>query len=886
MDKIGDLMGPSTDRATYVGVLNFHGLLLGIEHATGTVNPFSGKKTRASYGEFPGTLGNDGDPVDFLLGHEWDTDTVYVVQQRVPNGQNEGAGDTGNGGPVYYDEDKVVLGAKDADDAQALFLDYYSGSGREVGGVLVFTVAELAVRLNAPELRGFGLFKSASGFDAITGGPIVARFFGRLDRLAKGQTPPPGFTPVPGSAHGGYRKRKARGWEYWYPDEHKDDDHPDWEAVPGVIGTATMKPGQFALVLGQGSKLFKWTPDHEGELPAGQTWVQDQETGEAVAVLTNRVQPARGKVKASTGFGGRKASPPKPAPRPPRPTTGDNPTPPRPAPQASPTSEVPSTDAPRVPAFADSTAKPGTVLYDIEHSGYGVLRYKDAGGRTQVGMYVPREDQRRFLDEMRGLTHAAVSAVAKNYRIRQKGEGGGLSPEYQDLYSAAQLGLVQAVRAYKGRVAFAAHAHRYMRTYAAMEARDSLGRGVPVPSRIRRLTEGYLASVNRACIAFKTDAPTDEQIAQSWHLTKKHVYQRDLGRYVRVGDGEPETVDQAAEQLPMEDWQVRTPTGQAAGKLFPGKLQLAEELRRFTAGDRTEGSEWMEEMQVAAVLPHYAATAMPVGTALHIRQEVDSILADMEPAQAQALTLRWGLDDGEPLELAELAAALKLAEGGSKKAGISAAEKLVNKAKESFKRLARSRGAEAGSYADGWSTAAPGERVVVEAPNTNGRSYKMLAAAFKGAEDTPETVEERVRIYTTLAADGAGKDAEAALIREAKGEATTAEIDALRSRFFEARDKQRLRAFHAQTRTVPIDPASVRETNIGSDPSSDALYADSVLHGYKLAIARRGMPGFSPPRAGASGPSKVWSDERLAQYLGIPLDRLRSQAEQAPKTEE
>jgi sarcosine oxidase delta subunit len=42
------------------------------------------------------------------------------------------------------------------------------------------------------------------------------------DRLLKGRdagpTPPSGYSPVPGGQHGGYRKRTAKGWTYWYPD--------------------------------------------------------------------------------------------------------------------------------------------------------------------------------------------------------------------------------------------------------------------------------------------------------------------------------------------------------------------------------------------------------------------------------------------------------------------------------------------------------------------------------------------------------------------------------------------------------------------------------------------------------------------------------------------
>ena len=882
---IGEVMGPALDRSGYKGVLNFHGLLLGIEHATGDINPWSKRKTKASYGEFPATLGNDGDPVDFLLGHDWDTDTVYVLQQRVPNGQNEQDHSDGNGGPGQYDEDKVVLGASSEADARELFEDYYQGSGREVSGVLVFTIAELVERLGAPELRGFGLFKGLDGVDPVTGGPIVAQFFDDLDRLAKSASPPPGYHAIPGGKKGGYRKKTARGYDYWYPDQHHEGQHPDWEAIPGQTGTGGMEPGHFALVLGHGSKLYRWTPEHEGDLPAGQTWMTSMETGEHVAVQASKVQPVRGAAKASgAGFGGKKKAPPKRVPQAPkRKPSGDNlPPPPRlPPPAAGPTSEVPSPSSPRVPVFAESSAKKGTVLHNIENGAYGVLRYRDAAGRTQVGMYVPQADQTKFLTEMRGLTHAAVSHVARNHRIRERGAGGGLSPEYQDLYSAAQLGLVQAGRSYNGKVNFRAHAYRYMKTYSAMEARDSLGRGVPVPSRIRRLTEGYLASVNRAQVMFGVETPTDEMVARAWNVTKKHVYQRDLGRYVRTGKKGPESVDQASEQLPMEDWQVRTPTGEASGKLFPGKLNLVEELRKFTAGDRTEGSEWMEDMQVASVLPRHAAATMPMGTALHLRQEVDGVLADMEPAQAQALTLRWGLDGGEPMELTELAEAMKLTgEGASKKAGISAAEKLVNKAKAAFKTIAHSRQAEVARYIESWSGSNPTERVKVEPPMPGAKSYADLAAAFKGDNDEAGVADERVRIYTALAAEGGGSAAEVALRREASGEATPAEVDALRERYYVARDKQRLRAFHLQTRTVPVDPGLVRNQNEGSDPNGVALYADEVLHGYMRAVARRGMPGFAPaePSPGEPGPSRVWSDERLASFLGVPVDRITQRA--------
>ena len=77
------------------------------------------------------------------------------------------------------------------------------------------------------------------------------------------------------------------------------------EAMFGAHNWPGMKAGQFAFVLGRGSKLHKWTPDHEPALPDGQTWVVDLETGEHHATLASRIQPARGKAKAAGAtFGG------------------------------------------------------------------------------------------------------------------------------------------------------------------------------------------------------------------------------------------------------------------------------------------------------------------------------------------------------------------------------------------------------------------------------------------------------------------------------------------------------------------------------------------------------------------------------------------------------
>lgn len=69
------------------------------------------------------------------------------------------------------------------------------------------------------ELLGKGLgtdddlFKAMGRFDAQE---VFADVLAKAD--GGGPKPPSGYTAIPGGAHGGYRKKTARGYSYWYPD--------------------------------------------------------------------------------------------------------------------------------------------------------------------------------------------------------------------------------------------------------------------------------------------------------------------------------------------------------------------------------------------------------------------------------------------------------------------------------------------------------------------------------------------------------------------------------------------------------------------------------------------------------------------------------------------
>ena len=112
---------------------------------------------------------------------------------------------------------------------------------------------------------------------------------------------PAGFTRIPKSKHGGYRKKVGDRYAYWYPDGHKAEDHIDWEAdVAAGRGTALIKPGHFVALLGDPKGIYSWTPDAR-KAPADPqlTWVtpvspdDGHAVGTPIQVKRNKIQPQR-----------------------------------------------------------------------------------------------------------------------------------------------------------------------------------------------------------------------------------------------------------------------------------------------------------------------------------------------------------------------------------------------------------------------------------------------------------------------------------------------------------------------------------------------------------------------------------------------------------------
>ena len=103
----------------------------------------------------------------------------------------------------------------------------------------------------------------------------TGRFLDLIKAKKRHPAAPTGFTRIPKSKHGGYRKKIGDHYGYWYPDAHKAEDHLDWEAdVSAGRGTATITPGTFVALTSGPKGIFVYTPDAR-KAPADPklTWV-------------------------------------------------------------------------------------------------------------------------------------------------------------------------------------------------------------------------------------------------------------------------------------------------------------------------------------------------------------------------------------------------------------------------------------------------------------------------------------------------------------------------------------------------------------------------------------------------------------------------------------
>lgn len=150
---------PNRDKQPFVATFKVEGLpRILIETKAGQLRKWRGGSRRLGfhYGEFEGTLGTDGDPVDVYLGPLADEPgRVYVVHQK-------------RQGTRKYDEDKVMLGWPTRAEAIKAYREQYD-SGGFYAGCSTWGLAEFAAAL--PTHRGRPLIREGGldRFDLVKG---------------------------------------------------------------------------------------------------------------------------------------------------------------------------------------------------------------------------------------------------------------------------------------------------------------------------------------------------------------------------------------------------------------------------------------------------------------------------------------------------------------------------------------------------------------------------------------------------------------------------------------------------------------------------------------------------------------------------------------------
>jgi hypothetical protein len=118
---------------------HFQGMPISIENQKGSIrewhDPENGRhghvKMKYPYGYIRGTIGNDGDQIDCMLGPHKDASHAYVIRQLKPQGD----------GRWVYDEDKVQLGFHSAQAAKAAFMQHYDDD-RHFGALIKVPMGE------------------------------------------------------------------------------------------------------------------------------------------------------------------------------------------------------------------------------------------------------------------------------------------------------------------------------------------------------------------------------------------------------------------------------------------------------------------------------------------------------------------------------------------------------------------------------------------------------------------------------------------------------------------------------------------------------------------------------------------------------------------------
>lgn len=719
-------------------------------------------------------------------------------------------------------------------------------------------------------------------------------------RRPVGQKPPgAGWELIPRGKKGGYRRRKGKDYEYWYPD-----------ASPPKF------PAGAKVTVGSDPEVYIHEPDHAptGE---GRTYVRSVSSGKYIIVPISRLRLVT-RTRARAGLPAPKKKTRKPSTKKPKAPplaestkrdrkmvrAGNNSLPAEwnlpdlpPTPEQG--EELPANGTTRAAVYKGSQAKPGTMVWKMENGEYMLRRFQGKlSRRMRLTVDVPKSDTTALVNEVQNVIHSAAREIAKRWRIpvyTQAGRG-ELHPDYEELVAAGNIGLVMALGNYRGGRAFVPYVRDYAKAYAIQAVRQ-IRTGTTIPDSKMRVLTSYAAAKSRASTEArekKGEDPTPEQIARAWYLTKRDVWTGradSLGRYMgkrknrETGKVEVVAVDQAYEQVPdSEQWQVRTPDGKAAGPKFPSKVELVAEMERLLQGNEVADDAWMASKNKIA-LPDHATAGMPAGSALYVIDEMKGILSKLGGDKGTALAMKWGVyeypdEDRDWLakqskaSLKTLAADRNLAIGGSKgelvdrihqwasttdRPGSGGRQATAEEVVEVLgltghkgKKLAQ--GSLNAKVRRLWSEGLGAFWHLADAKSSEVSNFvrewnrasepdlpsegRVHAAWFPSHQELRDRfkTDERVALYYTAIRAGKASKAASVLDAEVSGQASAIESADFRAEMRKQEHKEAVEKYN-RYKAVTADPTQVRDMGptTGTPGEADWLYADTVLSGFMRA---------------------------------------------------
>jgi hypothetical protein len=511
--------------------------------------------------------------------------------------------------------------------------------------------------------------------------------------LAKGTHPPGGgWMSIPKGHRGGFRRRKGKDYEYWYPtaDAPKrprfvlhavqhvvapvQEPPPDFDKNPLMWEWVTPGPGLPPVgwtaggidphdthtpvkEAGVEGKLYQIVNPHETQ---DQALLRDVNTGSTRVVMHSRVFPVRYVSKEE-----REARRPKReeeevwTPGAPKQwaTTGE------------------ATAGKQMPKFKGSRAAEGTATHKIENGFFAwqkSVRWEpDADGTPRkVTKTTPGVDDATkvaFIAEYENLIRKSALRVKKTFGLQSRfttsPTGRAVDETLHELRQSGTEGLLRAIIAYNPEKGpFAPHAQRYVRDYARLHAAKEFGGMQGIPHRHANLLASFIAARAEAARMTGTHDPSPEVVAQFWNPKKRDLHSRLNPIEGATGIPMGSYKLKAKQRVIGPDGKPKVTTTGTDVVSHPGKLEWAQNFHTFLIGQ--SGDSEFEEGPASMFPGMGVGSGLGTDERIAVRQALTRSAAELqtltvrvgERAQyrgdaTRLLDLTLGLSTGDPLPI-------------------------------------------------------------------------------------------------------------------------------------------------------------------------------------------------------------------------------------------